>query len=120
MKRLRTLGPGAGFLENPNALVFILLVLLTFAFAHPSAAASRSANDANSRSVMVLLKKECFGCHNQEKKKGGLILTSRERLLEGGQDGAVVVPGKPVHVDTEIAFLQASCLIAHPMGCDMI
>lgn len=44
---------------------------------------------------MVLLKKECFGCHNQEKKKGGLILTSRERLLEGGQDGAVVVPGKP-------------------------
>ena len=44
---------------------------------------------------MRLLKTECFACHNQEKKKGGLVLTSRERLLEGGEDGAVVVPGKP-------------------------
>ena len=44
---------------------------------------------------MRLLKTECFACHNQEKKKGGLVLTSRERLLEGGDDGTVVVPGKP-------------------------
>ena len=44
---------------------------------------------------MRLLKTECFTCHNQEKKKGGLVLTSRTRLLEGSDDGAVVVPGKP-------------------------
>jgi WD40 repeat protein len=44
---------------------------------------------------MRLLKAECFSCHNQEKKKGGLVLTSRERLLEGGDDGAVALPGKP-------------------------
>src|SRR5262245_214522 len=43
---------------------------------------------------MRLLKSECFACHNQEKKKGGLVLITRERLLEGGDDGAVVVPGK--------------------------
>jgi len=44
---------------------------------------------------MRLVKTECFACHNQEKKKGGLVLTSRERLLEGGDNGAAVVPGKP-------------------------
>lgn len=44
---------------------------------------------------MQLLKAECFACHNQEKKKGGLVLSTRERLLEGGDSGAAVVPGKP-------------------------
>src|SRR6266545_4862789 len=55
------------------------------------AASSDTANTA----AMRLLKAECFSCHNQEKKKGGLILTSRQRLMEGGDDGGVVVPGKP-------------------------
>ncbi len=42
-----------------------------------------------------MLKAECFGCHNAEKKKGGLVLTSRESLLKGGDEGPVVAPGKP-------------------------
>jgi WD40 repeat protein len=52
------------------------------------------SGDATSSAAMRLLKAECFACHNQEKKKGGLVLTSRERLLEGGDSGLVVVPGK--------------------------
>src|SRR5688572_15588356 len=55
------------------------------------AASSDTANVA----AMRLLKAECFSCHSQEKKKGGLVLTSRDRLLEGGDTGVVVVPGKP-------------------------
>ncbi|PYK58857.1 MAG: hypothetical protein DME21_14780, partial [Verrucomicrobia bacterium] len=47
------------------------------------------------RKAMEILKAECFACHNEEKKKGGLILTSREALLKGNDEGAVVVPGKP-------------------------
>ena len=47
------------------------------------------------RAAMRLLKAECFSCHNTEKKKGGLVLTSRERLLEGGDEGVVVVSGQP-------------------------
>ncbi|HKS37571.1 MAG TPA: c-type cytochrome domain-containing protein [Verrucomicrobiae bacterium] len=42
-----------------------------------------------------ILRTECFACHNEEKKKGGLMLTSREALLKGNDDGPVVVPGKP-------------------------
>lgn len=44
---------------------------------------------------MRLLKAECFSCHNGEKHKGGLVLSARERVLEGGDSGVVVVPGKP-------------------------
>jgi WD40 repeat protein/mono/diheme cytochrome c family protein len=45
--------------------------------------------------VMQLLRTECVGCHNPEKKKGGLILTSREAVLKGGDDGPIATPGKP-------------------------
>jgi mono/diheme cytochrome c family protein len=57
--------------------------------------AEAASGDAASGGAMRLLKAECFSCHNQERKKGGLVLTSRERLLEGGDNGVVAVPGKP-------------------------
>ena len=57
--------------------------------------ARQTAGTSVSRKAMELLKAECFACHNEEKKKGGLILTSREALLKGNDEGAVVVPGKP-------------------------
>jgi WD40 repeat protein len=45
--------------------------------------------------AMRLLKKNCVSCHNDEKKKGDLTLTSREAMLQGGDSGAAVVSGKP-------------------------
>src|SRR6185503_13005677 len=57
---------------------------------------------------MQVLKAECFGCHNAEKKKGGLVLTSRETLLNGGDDGAVVMPGKPESSRLAKALLRDS------------
>ncbi|HVY68874.1 MAG TPA: c-type cytochrome domain-containing protein, partial [Verrucomicrobiae bacterium] len=50
---------------------------------------------AAARAAMLVLKAECFACHNEEKKKGGLVLTSGEGLLKGGEEGPVVSPGKP-------------------------
>ena len=44
---------------------------------------------------MLLLKGECFSCHNEKKKKGGLVLTSRESLLRGSASGPVVELGRP-------------------------
>ncbi len=44
---------------------------------------------------MRLLKSNCFSCHNEEKKKGGLVMTSREALLKGGEDGEALVSGEP-------------------------
>ena len=39
--------------------------------------------------VRPILKSKCFSCHNQKKAKGGLIMTSEEKILEGGKNGPV-------------------------------
>ena len=82
------------------AVAAILSVALCSAVGRCSGAANvaESRNPIRSdvpRKAMEVLKAECFGCHNEEKKKGGLILTSRELLLKGNKDGPVVTSGKP-------------------------
>ncbi len=37
----------------------------------------------------------CVTCHGQQKVKGGLRLDSYAALMEGGKQGAAIVPGKP-------------------------
>ncbi len=49
---------------------------------------------AGTPEAMVLLKSNCFSCHNSEKEKGGLDLTSREAIIAGGDNGKVLQPGK--------------------------
>ncbi len=43
---------------------------------------------------LVLLRKECVSCHTEAKRKGGLLIDSRESLLKGGDSDAAIVPGK--------------------------
>ena len=45
--------------------------------------------------IQPLLDKRCVSCHNNSKKKGGLILTTKESLLKGGKNGDAVKPGNP-------------------------
>ncbi|SVB92430.1 uncharacterized protein METZ01_LOCUS245284, partial [marine metagenome] len=49
---------------------------------------------AGTPEAMMLLKVHCFSCHNPDKSKGKLDLTTREALLRGGDDGKVVTLGK--------------------------
>ena len=42
-----------------------------------------------------VLQKECFRCHSPEKRKGGLIMTTREGLLKGGETGLALDLRKP-------------------------
>jgi mono/diheme cytochrome c family protein len=70
----------------------ILLSSLLIASAN---SAKPSAKAKLTDDAMRLLHNNCVSCHNAEKEKGGLQLTSREALLKGGDSGAVVVPGKP-------------------------
>src|SRR5437016_5731408 len=62
------------------------------------------------RRAMGLIADHCYACHNPEKQKGGLTLSMRGRALEGGDDGAVLVPGKP----GESALLTALAPEADP------
>jgi hypothetical protein len=43
--------------------------------------------------VEPLLRANCLECHSQDKRKGGLSLTTYADVLDGGRSGAVVRPG---------------------------
>ena len=70
----------------------LLVLLLGPAFApwFPGGATAWSAQD-----VETLLEKRCAECHNAKTSKGGLDLSTRAALLQGGETGPSVVPGKP-------------------------
>lgn len=48
-------------------------------------------------SVRPLLDSKCYNCHSAraERVKGGLLLDTKEGALKGGNNGPVIVPGKP-------------------------
>lgn len=54
---------------------------------------SLDSADIFTDAVMPILKAKCVSCHNAEKKKGELVLSSFEEMLKGGEDGPGVVPG---------------------------
>ena len=44
--------------------------------------------------VRPILVKNCYGCHTAS-KMGGFQMDTPENMMKGGQDGPVLVPGKP-------------------------
>jgi hypothetical protein len=44
--------------------------------------------------VHPILAEHCYKCHSGEKRKGGLLMSTRESLLKGSENGPVVVEGK--------------------------
>lgn len=47
------------------------------------------------KKVRPVLANHCSKCHSEEKKRGKLIIESREDLLHGGESGPAIVPGQP-------------------------
>jgi hypothetical protein len=43
--------------------------------------------------VQPILRDKCFSCHDSDKVKGGLDVTTYTKLMEGGASGVVVKPG---------------------------
>lgn len=46
--------------------------------------------------IQPILQRRCSVCHGPERHKAGLSMESYESLLKGGQDGPVVIAGKPL------------------------
>ena len=69
-------------------------VILTMLFA---TSLSWSAEAADTQKAQAVLEQNCFKCHSHAsgKHKGGLLLDSRDALLEGGDTGPAIVAGKP-------------------------
>jgi hypothetical protein len=47
--------------------------------------------------ILPILEKNCAGCHDANKKMGGLDLTSFAGMMNGGGNGPVIAPGRPAH-----------------------
>ncbi|HUR46545.1 MAG TPA: PSD1 and planctomycete cytochrome C domain-containing protein [Candidatus Saccharimonadales bacterium] len=47
------------------------------------------------RKVRPLLAENCFSCHGPEKQKGKLRLDSTAAIRSGGENGPILVPGRP-------------------------
>ncbi|MBX3746615.1 MAG: DUF1553 domain-containing protein [Verrucomicrobiae bacterium] len=45
--------------------------------------------------ALTVLREHCVSCHDGERPKGGLVLSTAEGLARGGEDGMVVVAGRP-------------------------
>jgi mono/diheme cytochrome c family protein len=58
-------------------------------------AAARAEAEVAAVEAIRVLQGNCFGCHNPDKDKGGLVLSTRDGLLAGGDSGKAVIPRKP-------------------------
>jgi uncharacterized membrane protein/mono/diheme cytochrome c family protein len=45
--------------------------------------------------IYPIMDANCIGCHGEAKSKGGLQMDSYDLLMQGGQDGPVVIAGEP-------------------------
>src|SRR2546426_1176059 len=74
---------------GPRFLSCLCLLLSSFPLC-------RAAPPTFEKDIRPILKSHCFECHGEgEKLKGGLDLRLRRLILKGGDDGPVIVPGKP-------------------------
>jgi len=78
-----------GSADGPRVLVMALAALLCRGSAAGAADAAPTFND----NVLPIFREKCCGCHNADKKQGGLDLTSYGQAMAGGSSGEVIAPG---------------------------
>jgi hypothetical protein len=66
------------------------------------------------KDIRPILQETCFRCHGAERQRGDLRVDSLESLLEGGEDGKIVVPGQSAKSPLVIAVAQLDDETAMP------
>ena len=90
---------------------FLRLILISYIALQARAAHAQTPSSTQpTAQALTLLKKNCFACHNPEKKKGHLLLTSRDLAMRGDDEGPVIIPGKA----SESRLIQALSPEADP------
>jgi len=69
-------------------------VLIPLAAALPALSQSGGASELFEKRIRPVLVNKCQGCHSTS-PKANLRVTSRQSLLQGGDSGPAIVPGKP-------------------------
>ena len=71
---------------------FVLLAIVSWA-------AGLSADEPKTpdyrKEIAPIFRKYCNGCHNAKEAEGELVLDNFPKLMQGGENGKIVVPGKP-------------------------
>ncbi len=80
--------------ESPRR-VLLMAALATMWLGACGSMAAPVGSSVRDRAALKVLQQECFACHADAKRKGGLSLSSRESILQGGDEGPAGVPGKP-------------------------
>ncbi len=78
-------------------LGFAAIALTAFNLGSVKAQDDASKPEFYTTQVKPIFDANCARCHGGLNKRGGLNMDTRESLLKGGRDGAVVVPGDPDH-----------------------
>lgn len=68
--------------------------LLAVLFAACLSGSVRAEAPSYGKQIKPFFTRYCLECHNHEEPKGGLNLETHKSLLEGGDNGAVLTPGK--------------------------
>lgn len=74
-------------------LLLLLLVASSLPSAEPGAVRSEFAERFFREKVEPVFVEHCYECHANGRRKGGLSMASLQDLLEGGNEGIVLVPG---------------------------
>lgn len=78
----------------------------------PPAAAQKDLSYAND--IRPILEGSCFGCHGEQRQRGGLRLDSLEALLQGGENGGVLSRGRGDHSILVVSAAQLDNETAMP------
>ena len=60
----------------------------------PHLVAARASRPVAYSDVHAIIRDRCEHCHNEDKAKGGLLMTSYEAILAGGEHGSAIIPGE--------------------------
>jgi mono/diheme cytochrome c family protein len=80
--------------SSSGGLLLLGLLAVSAHAAEPATQPSAEAVRFFEARVRPVLVDNCFKCHGDKKQRGGLRLDSRAALMEGGDQGAALVPGK--------------------------
>src|SRR5262245_11555576 len=96
-RELHWLGVRTTFILAPESTMARLsaIGLLAVLLSVRSASGDDSPETFFELNVRPLLATNCLPCHGGKKTSSGLIVSSRELLVRGGDRGAAIIPGNP-------------------------
>ncbi|MCO6458837.1 MAG: hypothetical protein J5I93_26315, partial [Pirellulaceae bacterium] len=77
-----------------QGLLWIALFTPALAAPIPIADVNRATPVEFQKEILPLLQKSCLACHNKSEANGDLVLESPQTMIQGGDSGPAVVPGK--------------------------